>query len=234
MITAVIVEDSELARFELEHQLGAHPRITLVGQAGDVDSAVALINTLAPDLLFLDIDLPGGSGFDVLARLEAVPQVIFTTAFEHFALQAFGFNTVDYLLKPIEPARLAKALDKLRVGPRVERSRASPDSPVFVKDGERCYLVKPREIRLFEAVGNYSRLHFGQNAPLLYRSLGAIEERLDPEMFFRASRQYIVNLGFIERISPWTNGGLQLTLRGGAEIEVSRRQSQRLKELMSL
>ena len=103
-----------------------------------------------------------------------------------------------------------------------------------MKDGERCYLVKPREIRLFEAVGNYSRLHFGPNAPLLYRSLGAIEERLDPAMFFRASRQAIVNLGFVDQVTPWINGGLQLTLRGGAQIEVSRRQSQRLKELMSL
>jgi two-component system LytT family response regulator len=234
MITAVIVEDSELARLELQHQLGAHPQVALLGQAGDVDSAVSMINAVAPDLLFLDIDLPGGSGFDVLARIDTVPRVIFTTAFDQYALQAFGFNTIDYLLKPVEPEHLARALDKVRLEPRADSVRTSPDHPIFVKDGERCYLVKPREIRLFEAVGNYSRLHFGPNAPLVYRSLGAIEERLDPALFFRASRQAIVNLGFVEQVTPWVNGGLQLTLRGGAQIEVSRRQSQRLKELMSL
>lgn len=236
MIDAVIIEDSELARFELAHQLKVHPRIQIVGEAGDVDAAIALINEAAPDLVFLDIDLPGGNAFDVLARLDRIPQLIFTTAFAQFALQAFEFNTVDYLLKPVEAERLAKAIAKLRMPetPEARGPRQSNDSPIYVKDGERCYLVKPREIRLIEAVGNYSRLHFGPHAPLLYRSLNAIEERLDPGMFFRSSRQHIVNLGYVEQIAPWTNGGLHLTLRGGGEIEVSRRQSSRLKELLSL
>ncbi|MGH8075732.1 MAG: LytTR family transcriptional regulator DNA-binding domain-containing protein [Lysobacter sp.] len=234
MIDAIIVEDSELARFELEHQLKAHPQIRIIGQAADVDSAVALINDMAPGLIFLDIDLPGGNAFDVLERLDRIPQIIFTTAFDHYALQAFEFNTVDYLLKPIEAERLAKAIEKLRIAATPDLAKHSPDSPLYVKDGERCYLVKPKDIRLIEAVGNYSRLHFGSHAPLLYRSLNAIEERLEPTMFFRASRQHIVNLNYVEQIAPWTNGGLHLTLRGGGEIEVSRRQSSRLKELMSL
>lgn len=234
MIDAIIIEDSELARFELEHQLKAHPQINIIGQAGDVDAAVALINESAPDLLFLDIDLPGGNAFQVLERLEHIPQIIFTTAFDHFALQAFGFNTVDYLLKPIEAERLAKAIGKLKIEPTDASAKLTADSPIYVKDGERCYLVRPKEIRLIEAVGNYSRLFFAAHTPLLYRSLSAIEERLEPTMFFRASRQHLVNLNYVDQISPWSNGGLHLTLRGGGEIEVSRRQSNRLRELLSL
>lgn len=234
MIDAIIIEDSELARFELEHQLKAHPQINIIGQAGDVDAAVALINESAPDLLFLDIDLPGGNAFQVLERLEHIPQIIFTTAFDHFALQAFGFNTVDYLLKPIEAERLAKAIGKLKIEPTDASAKLTADSPIYVKDGERCYLVRPKEIRLIEAVGNYSRLFFAAHTPLLYRSLSAIEERLEPTMFFRASRQHLVNLNYVDQIAPWSNGGLHLTLRGGGEIEVSRRQSNRLRELLSL
>ena len=234
MIDAIIIEDSELARFELEHQLKAHPQINIIGQAGDVDAAVALINESAPDLLFLDIDLPGGNAFQELERLEHIPQIIFTTAFDHFALQAFGFNTVDYLLKPIEAERLAKAIGKLKIEPTDASAKLTADSPIYVKDGERCYLVRPKEIRLIEAVGNYSRLFFAAHTPLLYRSLSAIEERLEPTMFFRASRQHLVNLNYVDQIAPWSNGGLHLTLRGGGEIEVSRRQSNRLRELLSL
>lgn len=235
MIDAVIVEDSELARFELEHQLKAHPQIRIVGQAADVDSGVALIEREAPDLVFLDVDLPGGDAFDLLAKLERVPQIIFTTAYQQFALQAFDVSgTIDYLLKPIEPDRLARAIGKLDLEPDRSAVARSPDAPIYVKDGERCWLVKPREIRLIEAVGNYSRLYFGTHSPMVYRALGAVEAQLDPAIFFRASRSHLVNLGYVEQIAPWSNGGLQLTLKGGAEVEVSRRQSQRLKEMMSL
>lgn len=235
MIDALIVEDSELARFELEHQLKAHPQIRLIGQAADVDSAFALIERLAPELVFLDIDLPGGNAFDLLAKLEDVPQIIFTTAYQQFALQAFDVNsTIDYLLKPIEADRLARAIGKLNLEPARVLSARSPDAPIYVKDGERCWLVKPREIRLIEAVGNYSRLYFGAHSPLVYRALGAIETQLDPAMFFRTSRSHLVNLSFVEQIAPWRNGALRLSLKGGTEVEVSRRQSLRLKEMLSL
>ncbi len=234
MIDAVIIEDSELARFELEHQLKAHPQVRLVGQAGDVDSGVALIERETPRLAFLDIDLPGGNAFVLLERLVHVPQIIFTTAYEHFALRAFDVNTIDYLLKPIEPARLARAIAKLDHEPEPAPTARSPDAPIYVKDAERCWLVKPREIRLIEAVGNYSRLYFGAHSPMVYRALGAIEAQMDPAVFFRASRSHLVNLNYVEQITPWTNGGLQLTLKGGGDVEVSRRQSLRLKELLSL
>lgn len=234
MIRTVLIEDSDLARFELEHQLRAFPEIDIVGQAADVDAAQALIEAQAPDLLLLDIDLPGGNAFDLLARLDHIPQIIFTTAFDAYALQAFAYNTIDYLLKPIEPERLAQALAKLRPLASADRDRLSADSQIFVKDGERCHLVKVREIRWIEAIGNYSRLYFGTHSPMLYRALGAIEGRLDPRVFFRCSRQHLVNLSYVESIHPWVNGGLQLRIKGGTEIEVSRRQSQRLRELLSL
>ena len=232
MIRTVLIEDSELARFELEHQLRAYPEIHIVGQAGDVAAAHALIEAQTPDLLMLDIDLPGGNAFDLLERLELIPQIIFTTAFDAYALQAFAYNTIDYLLKPIEPERLAQAIAKLR--PTQARDQLSTDSPIFVKDGERCYLVKVKEIRLIEAIGNYSRLYFGAHSPMLYRALSAIEARLDPSQFFRCSRKHLVNLNYVESIHPWINGGLQLRIKGGAEIEVSRRQSNKLRELLSL
>ena len=234
MIDAVIIEDSELARFELEHQLRAHQNVRLIGQAGDVDSGVALIEREAPALVFLDIDLPGGDAFTLLGRLQCVPQIIFTTAFEHFALRAFEVNTVDYLLKPIEPERLARAIARLDPPATPTQAARPADAPIFVKDGERCWLVKPREIRLIEAVGNYSRLYFGVHSPMVYRALGAIEAQMDPAVFFRASRSHLVYLNYVDQIAPWTNGGMLLTLKGGGEVEISRRQSLRLKELLSL
>lgn len=234
MIEAVIVEDSELARFELEHQLKAYPQLTLVGHAGDVEAAIALIETASPDVVFLDIDLPGGDAFTVLERLTCVPRIVFTTAFDAHALKAFAYNTVDYLLKPIDPRRLAQAVHKLSEAKPAAPARRSMDSPIFIKDGEHCFLVKPRDVRVIEAVGNYSRVHFQNHAPLLYRPLGAVETQLAPEKFFRANRQYIVNLDYVEQVSPWSNGGLMLTLRGGLEVEVSRRQSARFRELLSL
>ncbi len=234
MINAVIIEDSELARFELEHQLKAHAQVRLVGQAGDVDTGVALIEREMPALAFLDIDLPGGNAFVLLERLVHMPQIIFTTAYEHFALRAFEVNTIDYLLKPIEPERLARAIAKLDHAPEPAPAARAADAPIYVKDGERCWLVKPREIRLIEAVGNYSRLYFGAHSPMVYRALGAIEAQMDPAVFFRASRSHLVNLNYVDQITPWTNGGLQLILKGGGDVEVSRRQSLRLKELLSL
>lgn len=234
MIEAVIVEDSELARFELEHQLKAYPQLSLVGCAGDVEAAIALIESTSPDVVFLDIDLPGGNAFNVLERLTQVPRIVFTTAFDAHALRAFAYNTVDYLLKPIDPQRLAQAIHKLMEAVPTSPARRSMDSPIFIKDGDHCFLVKPRDVRVIEAVGNYSRVYFQNQSPLLYRPLGAIEEQLAPEKFFRASRQHIINFDYVEQVAPWSNGGLMLTMRGGLEVEVSRRQASRFRELLSL
>ena len=239
MINALIIEDSELARLELKNLLSAYSEVNIIGEAEDVSSAVTLISTTSADLLFLDIDLPGGNAFDVLAQLDLVPPVIFTTAFEQFALDAFDFNTIDYLLKPIKAEHLNRALTKYTDKTRTAAQGASEpalsgNSQFFIKEGEKCWLVKINEVRFIEAIGNYSRIYFSTHAPMHYSSLQKIEQRLDPSQFFRINRQHIINLQYVTSIEPWVTGGLKVRLSCGQELEVSRRQTNKLKQLMSL
>jgi two-component system LytT family response regulator len=228
-LTALIVDDERLARVELRRLLEAHPEIEVAGEARNGEEAAALIGKLAPDLVFLDIQMPGMTGFELLEQLDDVPQVIFTTAYDAYALRAFEVNALDYLLKPIAPARLASALARVR--PRQQPARLEQ---VFVRDGERCWIVKLTEIFLLESEGNYTRVHFAGERPLIRRSLNALEEQLDPAMFFRAGRKEILNLKWIDRVDMSVSGGLLVTLRGGRHVEMSRRQSTRLREVLSL
>jgi two-component system LytT family response regulator len=216
----------------------------VVDEASNADEGLQKIEALNPDIIFLDIQMPGKTGFDLLSELERTPEVIFTTAYDEYALRAFEVNALDYLLKPIEPKRLADALQKLDEEEKeqttdgelvtMNRSMLSENDQVFVKDGERCWFVKLSEIRLFESVGNYAKVYFGPNKPLILKSLNALEERLDEKMFFRANRKHIVNLRMIEKVEPYFNGGLLLEIHGGDKIEVSRRQAVKFKEMMSL
>ena len=231
----LIVEDSRLARKELAGLLREHGAHEIVGEAGDVQAAVDLVNRLKPDLLLLDIHLPDGSGFDLLEKADYTPKVIFTTAYEQHALQAFEVNALDYLLKPITAERLTHALQKAGAdepsAPRASERRAEH---LFIRDGERCHFVKLEDIRLLEVDGNYVRLYFRDSHALLGRSLNYVEERLDPARFFRASRRQIVNLDFIARIDPWVGDGLLIKLTDGREVEVSRRQARELKQRLEL
>ncbi|MBZ4395418.1 response regulator [Myxococcus sp. MISCRS1] len=237
----LIVDDERLARAELRRLLAAFPDVEVVGEATHVDDACRQVESLEPDLLLLDIQMPGGSGFDVLARLDEPPDVIFTTAFDAHAVRAFSVNALDYLLKPIEAERLTEALERVRQRSR-QTERASeptraPGAPlerVFVKEGERCWLVQLSQVPLITSEGNYSRLHLAGHQPLLLRSLSYLEEKLDPARFFRASRQHLINLDFVDTLEPGPGGTLVARLRGGPEIEMSRRQSQRFRERMSL
>ena len=240
---AIIIDDERLARTELRKLLQDYPEVEVVDEAANADEGINKIDTLQPDLVFLDIQMPGKTGFDMLAELERAPHVIFTTAYDEYALKAFEVNALDYLLKPIEPKRLADAMQKLHVAETKEnhvvpenfnQSILTEGDQVFVKDGERCWFVKLSDIRLFESVGNYAKVFFASNKPLILKSLNALEERLDPKTFFRANRKHIVNLRMIEKIEPYFNGGLLLELRGGEKIEVSRRQTVKFKEMMSL
>jgi two-component system LytT family response regulator len=226
---ALIVDDERIARQELRRLLDAHPEIEICGEARSGEEALALIPKLAPDLVFLDIQMPGMTGFDVLDRLDDVPQVIFATAYDEYAIKAFEVSALDYLLKPIDPVRLAAALQKVR--PRVAPPRLEQ---VFVRDGERCWIVRVADVFLLESEGNYTRLYFGKERPLIPRSLVVIEERLDPAVFFRAGRKHIVNLKWIERVETGVAGNLVVTLRSGQSVEMSRRQSARLREVLSL
>ena len=226
---ALIVDDERLARVELHRLLAAHPEIEVVGEASNGQEALDAIAALEPDLLLLDIQMPGISGFELLERLEHLPQVIFTTAYDEYAIKAFEVNALDYLLKPVTPERLASALERLR--PTETRVLLEQ---VFVRDGERCWIVRLPEISLLESEGNYTRVHFRHESPLIRRTLNALEERLDADAFFRANRAQIINLKWIDRVDIAVAGGLVVTLRGGRTIEMSRRQSDRLREILKL
>jgi two-component system LytT family response regulator len=235
---ALIVDDEFLARRELRRLLAVHDWVQVVGEAGHVEEAVEQIDRLSPDLLFLDIQMPGGSGFDLLDRLEAAPRVIFTTAYDQHAVRAFEVNALDYLLKPIEPERLAAALERARTSGRgaVPAHPAAPQDALerlFVRDGERCWFVPVREVRLLSAEGNYVRLHWGGGQALLGRTLNSLERRLDPRRFFRINRSQIVNLDCIESVALGIHGGLIVQLPGGLELEVSRRQARLFREISS-
>jgi two-component system, LytTR family, response regulator len=229
---ALIVDDERLGRAELRRLLEPHPEVEIVGEARDADEALALIEQLQPDLLFLDIQMPGRSGFELLEQLDRVPLVVFTTAYDEYALKAFEVNALDYLLKPVSPERLDAAL--ARAALRKAKPAMDAGQRIFVKDGERCWFVTLADVVLLESEGNYARLFFGGNRPLVLRSLNYLEERLDPAIFFRASRKHILNLRFIENIDPWANGGFLVKLKGGFDVEMSRRQAQKFKEVMSL
>jgi len=240
---AIIIDDERLARTELKKLLQDFPEVEIIDEAANADEGITKIESLQPDLIFLDIQMPGKTGFDMLSQLEKTPHVIFTTAYDEFALKAFEVNALDYLLKPIEPKRLADAIHKLQLsehkeartdGEFINNSLLTENDQVFVKDGERCWFVKLSDIRLFESVGNYAKVFFGTNKPLILKSLNALEERLDDKTFFRANRKHIVNMRMIEKIEPYFNGGLLLELKGGEKIEVSRRQTVKFKEMMSL
>ena len=232
---AMIIDDEPPARRELRRLLTGFPWVEIVGEAGSVDQAAGMVETLSPELLFLDIQMPGGSGFDLLARLEDVPQVIFTTAYDEHAVRAFKVDALDYLLKPIEPARLAEALSRVK---SAQAARApEPDAvleQIFVRDGSRCWFVPLREVRLLTSEGNYIRLSWGKSQPLLGRALAALEQRLDPTRFFRANRRQIINLDFIETVELGVNGRLHAQLRDGPEVEISRRQARLFKTKLSI
>jgi two-component system LytT family response regulator len=232
----LLIDDERLARAELRRLLSAHPEVEIIGEAVNAADGVQQIAALKPDLIFLDVQMPGGSGFDMLSALEDAPEVIFTTAFDHYALQAFEVNALDYLQKPIQAARMAAALQRCALRHQRALAYVAPTSAkkLFIKDGERCWFVGLQDIRLFESDGNYTRIYFGQQQPLMLRSLSQLEERLDPQRFFRASRRHIVNLDYIEQVSPNDTGGLDLTLQGGPEIEISRRRAAQFKTLTTL
>jgi two-component system LytT family response regulator len=231
---ALIVDDERLARAELRRLLAVHPGLQIVGEAANPDEARRAIEALRPDLVFLDVQMPGESGFDLLATLDDAPAVIFTTAFDQYALRAFDVSALDYLLKPIEPARLAHALRKF--GPRAQAPAPAPasDGKVFIKDGERCWFVALEQIILFESEGNYTRVYFDGNRPLLLRSLNQLEARLDPERFLRVSRRQIVNLDFVTGIAPGPGAGMVLTLQGDIRVPMSRRRAAQFRQLNGL
>jgi len=234
---AIIVDDEPPARRELRRLLSEFAWVEIVGECGNIAEAALRIEGLTPELVFLDIQMPGGSGFDLLTRLEHLPQVIFTTAHDEHAVRAFEVNALDYLLKPIDPARLAAALSRVRKASDAATRAPSADAPLqqlFLRDGSQCWFVPLHEVRMLSSEGNYVRLSWGARQPLLGRALSTIEQRLDPKRFFRANRRQVINLEFIESVEMGVNGRLHVQLRGGPEVEISRRQARLFKSQMSI
>jgi two-component system LytT family response regulator len=231
-IRTLVVDDERLARAELRRLLAAHSGIVIVGEAANAEEALAQVAQLQPDLMLLDVQMPGASGFDLLQALDTTPEVIFTTAFDQYALQAFEVNALDYLQKPIQAGRLASALRRAaqRLGVPPAGVSAAPRK-LFIRDGGRCWFVALDGIRLFESEGNYTRVYFDDVQPLMLRSLTQLEERLDPQQFLRASRRHIVNLAFVEKMTGNLAGGLDLLLQDGMTVEVSRRRAAQARSL---
>jgi two-component system LytT family response regulator len=239
---AIIVDDERLARKELTNLLSAYPEVEIIGEAANADEAIEMIESKRPDLLFLDIQMPGKTGFDLLESIDAAPLVIFTTAYDEYALKAFEVNALDYLLKPIHQDRLKSCLEKVLKEHKTIKEEEHEQAEyklglkdqVFVKDGDKCWFVKLADVRLFESDGNYIKVYFEQNKPMIHKSLNALDKKLDDRAFFRASRKHIINLSWVESIESWFNGGLLVKLKNGDKVEVSRRQASRFKEMMSL
>jgi two-component system, LytTR family, response regulator len=228
-VRALIVDDERIARQELRRLLVAHPEIEVCAEARTGEEALACIREQEPDVLFLDIHMPGLTAFELLEKLDDVPQIIFTTAFDSYALRAFDAGAIDYLVKPVAPNRLAAAIAKLR----------SPVPPsglqrVFVKEGERCWLVQAMDIYLLESEGNYTRLYFGKERALIPRSLAALEHRLDASVFFRTSRRHLVNLKWVDSMESDEAGGLVVKLKVGMQVEMSRRRAAIFRQALSL
>ena len=254
-IRALLIDDERLARAELRRLLAAFPSIEIAGEAASVAEGVRQCEALAPDVIFLDISMPDGTGFDLLGRLDEAPLVVFSTAYDEHAVKAFEVSALDYLLKPVEKGRLAAAVGKVEAQlARPERNAAPvavgrdpsgeaasadgsqprpPGTPlerVFVREGDRCWLVTLNELSLITSEGNFARLHLPDGEPLLSRSLQHLEDRLDPAVWFRASRQHLINLGQIARMHVGLDNRLIVELKTGQTVELSRRQSQRFRE----
>jgi two-component system LytT family response regulator len=233
----VIIDDERLARQEVKRALVDYPEFVIVGEANNVDAAIPLIESEQPDLLFLDIHMPKKSGFDLLEELTTVPEVIFTTAYNQYAVKAFEVNALDYLVKPLREERFAKAIEKVRKELSEKEKIQEPFSmhhKIFIKDGEQCYFVPLTDIRLIKSLDNYAQLFFHDKKPMIKRSLNLLAEKLDPKVFFRINRSQIVNTEYIKEIHPYFKNKLQLILTTGEELEVSSRQSVKFKNWNSL
>ncbi|MBA2612243.1 MAG: response regulator [Bacteroidetes bacterium] len=235
---AIIIDDERLARQELKNLLAAHKEIEVIAECSDAAQAKEKINELKPDVIFCDIQMPGKTGLELVEEISGAVDVVFITAHDEHAIKAFELNAFDYLLKPIQPQRLSETIKKLSI--KDTSAKTDNNTPltkndmVFIKDGEKCWFVKLSEIRLFESEGNYVRVYFETFRPLILRSLNSLESRLNEKEFFRASRKHIINLNYIASVESWFNGGLNVKLKDGKEVEISRRQAVKLKDMMSL
>lgn len=251
-LRAVVVDDEPHARRLLRSLLEREPGVEVVGESGRASQAVAETRRARPDVLFLDIQLPNRDGFQVLEELAqdgtALPAVVFVTAYDSFALQAFEVHAVDYLLKPFDEERLRHTLNRVRVrlaasdieGMREELARLvdslekRPLRRIAVRDGEESAVLQIGSVDWLEAVENYVRVHCAAKAYLVRATLRSLEDRLDPEVFVRIHRGTIVNADRIRRLVPWSHGDLRVELEDGTTLKASRRYRARLDRVLKM
>lgn len=236
-IKTILVDDEPLAIAELQSMLQSYSAIEVVATCLDAQDALSKINQWQPKLIFLDINMPGQNGFDLLSELDEAPEVIFVTAYDQFAIKAFDVNALDYLLKPVNPERLKEAIAKVQKkfsDSKEDQSKLAIHKRIFIKDGEQCFFVPLSEIYFIESVGNYARVYYQDKKPLLHKSLNYLEEKLPDEFFFRASRQQMFNISFVKNIIPYFSNTLQVELEGGIKIDLSQRQSVKFKDKMGI
>jgi two-component system LytT family response regulator len=236
-IKTLLIDDEPLALLELQAMLKKHTDIDVIDTAENTATALEKINILRPQLIFLDINMPGKSGFDLLEELDDAPLVVFVTAYDQFAIKAFEVNALDYILKPVNTERLSEAIEKIKKQLsllKAKDNQLSIDKRIFIKDGDNCHFVPLADVFLIESVGNYARVFYQNKKPLLHKSLNYLEERLPDTHFFRTDRQHIINIHFIKNILPFFNNALQVEMHNGTKIDISQRQSVKFKELMGV
>jgi two-component system, LytTR family, response regulator len=244
----VIADDEPLARERLRMLLAKEDWVEIAGECDTGTGAVAAIQKLHPDLVFLDVQMPGATGFEVIERVGVaqMPPVVFVTAYDRYALRAFDVHALDYLLKPFDRERFQQTLSRARQ--QMERKdagelerrllelvqdlRSSPPRPerFVIKSGGRVFFVRTDEIDWVEAAGNYVKLHVGNEAHLLRETMNALEAQLDPDLFYRIHRCHIVNIERVKELQPWFNGEYVVFLRSGARLTLSRGYREKLQD----
>ena len=245
-IKALIIDDEELGRQIIRELLAFHPEVEIAAECQDAYEALEAIEQHHPDLLFLDIQMPEIDGFELLEMLEEIPHVIFSTAYDQYALKAFEVNAVDYLLKPIVPDRFDMALERVKRNAQQEtaereniqnllrnlQSQKTYMDRILVKQSGKIVMLQTEEIFWIEAMEDYANLHTDKGSYLVLQSLSALERKLDPARFIRVHRSYIVNMEAVKEIVRWTNARLKLRTKDGHEIILSRSGAKRLKKFM--
>ncbi len=245
-ITAIIIDDEELGRRIIKEYLKGHPEVEVKAECQNAYEALEAIEEHHPDLLFLDVQMPEIDGFELLGMLEEVPLVIFSTAYDKYALKAFEVNAIDYLLKPYEQERFDMALERAKKDLRSNQEGQRRIEQLLdhlhqekrylerllIKQSGKIIILNLREIQWIEAMADYVNIHTGNDTYLVHQSLTHIESRLDPNQFVRIHRSSIVNLDAVQEIVGWAKGRYKVLLKSGKELNLSRLGAKRLKKIM--
>lgn len=240
-LKTIIIDDERLAREELKSVLSKFEIIEVIDEAQNGEEGIKKIQKKQPDLIFLDVSMPEMTGFEMLQKLDSIPYVIFATAYDEFAVDAFKVNAMDYILKPVEDDRVEEAIEKVcqkeeqdfeskEPSSNRENRKLNYEDQIFIKDGEKCFFVSLKDVRILESDGNYVKVYFNESRSMVLRSLNHFEAKLDSFQFFRANRKFIFNTSFVKKVENWFNGGLQVELTTGEKIEISRRQAIRFRD----